>query len=241
MAKQKKKLDELTSRILIQNSKEGRKDGAYSRLLGNDELGALISRIHATSISAGTFIENYITQIAPTLHVDDIPKIFNNTLKRGIFLLPKKIIKDNITKFLQLKNAIEPDFIIVDSKNHKCIVIELKDGDNFDTKKSQGEVNNLNMYADALKTKLPYPYIVEIKVCMFNQDDKLKIVSGFKGCITKQQAMSGNEFCKILGISKDEIENIRSKATNKNFEFVIQELLKIDCVSQRLQKILEDK
>ena len=76
---------EIFDKILIEKSKEGRKDGAYSRLLGNSGLGALISRIHATSISAGSFLENYIIQVAPLLAPQEIPDIFTNTLKRGIF------------------------------------------------------------------------------------------------------------------------------------------------------------
>ena len=39
------KKDDFSAKILIANSKAGRLDGAYSRLLGDAELGALISRI----------------------------------------------------------------------------------------------------------------------------------------------------------------------------------------------------
>ncbi len=61
------------------------------------------------------------------------------------------------------------------------------DGDNFDTKKSQGEVNDLSTYSNALANKLPYPWRSEIKVCMFNQHDKTKIVSGFKDIFQKKK------------------------------------------------------
>lgn len=105
------KKDDFSAKILIANSKAGRLDGAYSRLLGDAELGALISRIHATSISAGSFVENYIAQVAPKLETTDIPKIFNNTLEKGVYLMTKKMIKEHITAYLNLKNIIEPDYI----------------------------------------------------------------------------------------------------------------------------------
>ncbi|MDY5822534.1 MAG: hypothetical protein SPJ83_07110 [Helicobacter sp.] len=235
------KKDDFSARILIANSKAGRLDSAYSRLLGDAELGALISRIHATSISAGSFVENYIAQVAPKLETTNIPKIFNNTLEKGVYLMTKKMIKEHITAYLNLKNIIEPDYIIVDSNSHKCIVIELKDGDNFDTKKSQGEVNNLNTYSNALANKLPYPWQSEIKVCMFNQHDKTKIVSGFKGYISEKEAMSGDEFCNILGIDKEKIDRQRHEACNSNFEFVIDELLKIESVHNKIKQKLQQQ
>ena len=232
---------EIFDKILIEKSKEGRKDGAYSRLLGNSGLGALISRIHATSISAGSFLENYIIQVAPLLAPKEITDIFTNTLKRGIFLLSKKIIKDYITHYLNLKKAIEPDYIIVDSIKKKCLVIELKDGDNFDTKKSQGEVSNLTTYSNALANKLPYPWTSEIKVCMFNQSDKAKIVSGFKSHITEEQAMSGTEFCQILGICKEHIDRERKRVCERNLDFVLDELLKIQDIASKISQKLQHK
>lgn len=33
--------------MLISNTKEGRKDGSYTRLFGNENIGALISRVHS--------------------------------------------------------------------------------------------------------------------------------------------------------------------------------------------------
>lgn len=226
-------------KLLIENSKRGRKDGAYSRLLGNNELGALISRIHATSISAGSFLENYLASIGPLLPKEEIPRIFNNTLPDGVFLVSKKTIKICITHYVNLSKAIEPDYLIVDSLNKKCLVIELKDGDNFDTKKAQGEVSSLVTYSNALSNKLPYPWTSEIKVCMFNQVDKLKIVNGFKSRITIGQAMSGDEFCQILNLDKSKVDEARKQACEKNFNFTISELLKIPEVLAKVNEIIQ--
>ena len=231
-------MKQLIDKILVEKTREGRKDGAYSRLLGDEELGALISRIHATSISAGTFLENYIVSVAPSLPPNDIPKIFDNSLKEGIFLINKKIIKQYITIYLNMESVIEPDYIIVDCIQHFLYVIELKDGDNFDTKKSKGEVQNLKTYSKALANKVPYPWKIQIKVCMFNQNDKTKIVSGFKSCITETEAMSGEEFSRLLSINKADIDKQRSLACEKNIDFVIDELLHISVVSRKIHQKL---
>ena len=47
---------------LIENAK-GRKDGGYVRLLGDKELGLLISRVHSAVISAGTELEKIIKKL----------------------------------------------------------------------------------------------------------------------------------------------------------------------------------
>lgn len=227
-------------KLLISKSKEGRSDGAYSRLFGEDELGALISRIHATSISAGTYLENLISKIAPQLREEEIQKIFNATLEDGVWIVSKKSLKKWITPFLNLIKPTEPDFLIVDAYKKQCTVLELKDGDNFDTKKAQGEVDNLYKYSNAMNAKLVYPWIAKIGVCMFNQENRKKIVEGFKGHIGEQDAMTGSEFCNLLGLNQTEIIKQRQRACSQNFSFFIDELLKIDSIRAKIEKTIRD-
>ena len=93
------------NKLLVSKSKEGRSDGAYSRLFCNSELGALISRIHATSISAGTFLENHIAEIAPFLDDNKIQNIFDDTLKNDVYLLSKKSLKRYLTPYLKFSKC----------------------------------------------------------------------------------------------------------------------------------------
>lgn len=223
-------------KLLISKSREGRIDGAYSRLFGQDELGALISRIHATSISAGTYLENLISRVAPQLYKDDIPNIFNAQLKDCVWIVSKKTLRRYVTPYLNLQKPIEPDFLIVDGNRQVCIVLELKDGDNFDTKKAQGEVINLKQYSDAMNAKLSYPWTSKIGVCMFNQEDPKKIVEGFKGYITQEDAITGSDFCMLLGLQQEEIVKQRQMACDQNFNFFVDELLGIELVRYELKK-----
>lgn len=227
-------------KLLISKSKKGRSDGAYSRLFGDDELGALISRVHATSISAGAYLENLISNTAPQLGQADIPKLFNGTLGEGLWIISKKQLKKRVTPYLNLEKNMEPDFLIVDGFEKQCFVLELKDGDNFDTKKAQGEVNNLDKYSSAMNNKLAYPWTAKIKVCMFNQENHKKICEGFKGWIKEEDAMTGNELCKLLGLNKTEIIKQREQACSQNFPFFLEELVKIDLVREGLKRLVGD-
>ena len=46
--------------VRIEDSKPGRRDGGYARLFNDADIGALVSRVHATSIRAGTELEHII-------------------------------------------------------------------------------------------------------------------------------------------------------------------------------------
>ena len=46
--------------VRIVAGKSGRRDGGYARIFDDADLGALISRIHATSIRAGNELEHII-------------------------------------------------------------------------------------------------------------------------------------------------------------------------------------
>ena len=50
--------------VRITDSNQGRRDGAYTRLFDNPNIGAMISQIHSTSIRAGTELEKVIERRA---------------------------------------------------------------------------------------------------------------------------------------------------------------------------------
>jgi len=198
----------------INQTKKGRRDGGYSRLFGNDDLGALISQIHATSIRAGTELEHLIEQKANILK--DIQAFLNNSLGNGVYLITKKMMKKNSV----LKGSKEPDFLIVKPKENRCLIIEVKDGDTFDTKKAAGERKHLKEYQDYLSNKVPYK--TDIYVCCFNQKDKQAISEGLKGEFSTEEVMTGDEFCNLLEINKEDILEIRKKDQQDNVCYLKQ-------------------
>lgn len=214
---------------LIENSKGREEGGGYERLFGDQQLGHLLSRIQATVISSGTELEKLIVSRAST--IDDVDNFLLNLPVNGVFLASKAAIKKS-----KLKSDKEPDILIfkVDPLTRHCYIIELKDGDNFDTKKAAGEVALLKAFQNHLSSKIPFT--TSLHICMFNQLDKEKIVAGFKRTITLGMAMTGQELCTLLGIEYDEIISSRTHEQKKNMAYFVNQLLEVEVVKKMIEK-----
>lgn len=125
--------------------------------------------------------------------------------------------------------------IFIVQENRVCKIIELKDGDAFDTKKSAKEKENLEKFSMLFGVKIPF--VTKYYICSFNPNDKEKIKLGFKGVFDLENIMTGKELCEILSINYDEIINIRKKDAKENLEYFIDELIKI----KEIKKIIKSK
>lgn len=222
----------------ISETNKGRKDGGFTRLFEDPELGSLISQVHATLIRAGTELEDLIAKHARCMSEAEALAFLNNNLIPDTYLITKKtlkkIIKPRLKPSLLIPSSAseyekklgEPDFIVVVVVGKQCHVIELKDGDAFDTKKSEGEVAKLEKFSTALQD-LKADYSVDWKVCFFHACDKSEIVSGFKGRISNDNAITGKEFCDMLRISYETIETQRRTDAPENIKFFFKSLLEI--------------
>jgi hypothetical protein len=180
----------------IENTKPGRKDGDYTRLFDNEQLGASISRVHSASISSGIELEGLILEKSDLFLVqtaEEMEKLLTNGEKydKKTYLIPKKVVK-NSPKF---KFKHEPDYLILKKETKKLYITELKDGDNFDTKKSAGEAESLRQFKNHISENVPYKTL--ILVFCFNQTDNKKIIQGFKSKIKPEEAFTGKEFCEL--------------------------------------------
>jgi hypothetical protein len=222
--------------MLIQKMKAGRADGGYSRLLGDSLLGSLISKIHATVISSGSELEKLIISSHTTvMSVNDLSNFLNKSITGGVWIIPKKLMKSKLK--MLIVSEIEPDFLVLVIHDKKAYVIELKDGDTFDTKKAQAEINNCKKFASTLSSffiREQLNYDIAIKICCFNQNDKEKIKSGFKNKLQKHEIMTGEELCQLLGISYTNIVNQRKVEQEKNLDYFIDELLNIPNVKNKI-------
>ena len=214
---------------LIENAKKGRKDGGYTRILGDEDVGALMSRLQAAVISAGTELKKLICTTHTNLMTSDMLTSFlNKKLANGTYLIPKDIIKKYIK--VMIGSDSEPDFIIIVIVDKRAYVVEIKDGDTFDTKKSAGEINSCRKFAKLLSEfllKQGLAYEVSIRICCFNQSEKDKIVKGFKDQILKSEAWTGIDLCKVLGLSYTTINDKRAVDQNKNSDYLVKELFNI--------------
>lgn len=219
----------------IRNSNPKRSAGGYERLLGHKELAWIFTRAHSTVIANGTELERIISELANTISDLDafIDNCVNGATPNGSYLCNKKVLKKSRYKL----DKHEPDFIIFTINNHdkQCYVVELKDGDTFDTKKSSAEKKMLSDFANHIGRMIQF--ITNPYICSFNQSDKDTVVTGFKNVFKDSEVLTGREFCDILGIDYDAIVKQRQDDVADNFEYVIDQLFEIDEVrSQFLKK-----
>ena len=200
--------------VNISDSYPGRKDGNYTTIFGDEDIGSLISAVHATSIKMGTELEHIILSLSNVIDETKIDAFFNKTLEPGIYIISKRMLSHKRLNFDQ-----KPDALVVNVKPNTCKIVEIKLGDNFDTKKSHGEVDNLKRYADKLDRETTYR--VSWAVCMWYAKNKTSIITGFKGTITETQALTGLEFCELVNINYKTIcDKIASdQETNREYIF----------------------
>jgi len=215
----------------ISNAKPKSFSGGYVRVFGNVELGLLLSKVQSTVISAGTELEKIVYKILENEGriIEDFDNFSIEDFQNNVYVVPKKVIKNSKL----LKTSEEPDFVVIKTFKRHCYIIELKDGDMFDTKKSLAEKQNLKHFEDAISRKLPCT--TSIHICSFNQESRAKIVAGFKGKFTEDEVLTGKEFCEILQINYEEIINKRKEDEKDNLDFFVSELLKIEEVKSKIE------
>ena len=114
---------------LITNAKgrgENETPSGYERLFGNRQLGMLMSKVQSAVISTGNELEG----------------ILANEIKDTKGISIQKINKENRV-FKRIKDGHDIIIDCVVEKEGKFMLIEIKDGDTFDTKKVAGEVASL--------------------------------------------------------------------------------------------------
>lgn len=218
---------------LISKAK-GRPDGGYTRLIGDPKLGLLLSRVQSAVISSGRELEKIILERAKSL--SDVDNFLSaDILPEGVFIAHKSVLRKS--KDLNYSD-VEPDFVVFErsGKIQNCYLIELKDGDTFDTKKAAGEKESLRKFMVAIAPLIQFK--VSIHFCCFHCSDRKQIVEGFKKKITWDEAMTGQEFCKLVGVNYEEILEIRKAHQIQNFEYFMNTLLEIPSTRAYLEEAL---
>ena len=219
---------------LIRNAKGRNAGSGYSRLFGDNTLGYLMSRVHSAVVTSGTELEKIIKKnVSP---IDDLDSFLQQEIMpEGVFVADKGKVKK--CKTLDFAGS-EPDFIIFKRRQGKqqCYLVELKDGDSFDTKKAAAEHSSMHSFISKNAKYLQYK--VSSHFCCFNQDNKQSIIDGFKKKIAPEEAMTGREFCQLLELDYEEIVENRRKQSPDNLDYFLSELIKIDSVKFWLEKNL---
>lgn len=215
---------------LIEN-RSGRLDGGYTRLLGDEHLGRLLSRVQSAVIAAGTELERFVTEQSRT--IDNLDEYLDlDVFPEGIFVAPKRIMK----RSSRINYAgVEPDFVAFEKrgKNQRCYMIELKDGDTFDTKKAAGERESMYKFMNAIAPHIPFQ--TSVHFCCFNRESRDQVVEGFKNKITAEEALTGPELCRLLEIDYEALILRRQQHQKRNFAYFIDAMLGVPSVVEALE------
>lgn len=222
----------------ICDAKVSTSSGGYNRVFNNDELGNLMSKVQATVISNGTELERII--LSKTQNIMDldayIDEVTNGTTPNGTYVCTKRILKKSSYKL----DGNEPDLLIfIVEQRRICKIIELKDGDTFDTKKAAGEQEHLERFNNHIGAKIPF--VSDYYVCCFNQLNKEEIVKGFKNAFGIEHVMTGKELCDILDISYEEIIEERKKDAKANMEYFYQQLIAIPAIKEMMDLVDDEE
>jgi hypothetical protein len=213
-----------------QGRREDQSPSGYSRLFGNIELGNLMSRVQGAVISAGTELERLILERCQRIpDFDDFVTDLDNR-SPGIFVATKNQIKRSEI----VESKFEPDLMAFDLERRICHVIEVKDGDQFDTKKSEGERITLHAFVDDVASVLPFSF--KIFMCSFNAPSRDAIYQGLKHKFELEELMTGRELCDLLGIDFDELCETRKSDQEDNIDYFIEQLKSIPDLAKKLDK-----
>lgn len=227
--------------VKIEDSHPKKVSGSYSRLFGDDDLGYLMSRVQSASIRAGNELEQIITEKSRSIDsiegidgLDDFLEL--KIMPNGSYIATKRQIK--ASKVISFAGT-EPDFMVFQKTEGKqtCRIIELKDGDTFDTKKSASEHKSLHDFMGGNAQNIPCT--VSVHICCFNQDSKEKIIKGFKNKITQKMAMTGKEFCELLLLEYDEIVQMREQHQKENITYFLTQLIELQ--EEAITALLEER
>jgi len=222
---------------LIERAKGRRETQApsgYTRLFGIPALGNLMSRIQGAVISSGSELESLIWERCR--QIDDLDAFILNTLhskKTGIWVARKKQIKASE----RINSRYEPDFVGFDLMTKTCYVIEVKDGDTFDTKKAAGEHKTLKDFTNDISNALPFSF--RVYLCSFNATSKEDIFHGLKRKFSMDEILTGRELCALFDIDYDEIVAIRGRDQEQNLRYFVTSLLTIPPVRSMIAKAID--
>ena len=222
----------------MRNAKGRSQGSGYGRLFNDAALGELFSKAQATVISNGSELERILLEKTQNIldlehFISEIEEGASQVYPEGIYLCTKKALK----KSRYAIEGIEPDLMIfLVQKKRVCKIIELKDGDTFDTKKSAAEQEHLERFSKEFGCQVPFS--TEYYICSFNQLDKEVIYTGFKKHFTLEHIMTGKELCGLLGLDYDAIIRARLEDAADNLRYFTEELVKIPAMREALRKAL---
>lgn len=185
----------------------------YAGLFGSKELGEAISAIHRTTISGGYELEEVIESLIPS---------FVNA-ETGVTITDHSTGKKHTA-----------DLVCLDGKP---FAVELKNGAEFDTKKSSAEWENIQkfaaLYSQQVGTK------IAPKMCLFPCRTRRDVVNGVKRVIKPADAFTGKMLCDRLHITHTTVTNSMTLGQSANLNDFVDYMLGIPKVRNAIKRKLK--
>ncbi len=199
----------------------------YYNVFGVKELAELCRKIQSTTIRNGNELQDIILsevtvqKLSKKIDLDSLIKLINSG--STFYIANYRISKSQLeSKGIKLSGKKNIDIDAIFCKDKILYIIEYKQGDNLDTKKSQSEVESLSKVSEFFKS-------LEIETCpklvMWVCDDVKN--SSIKTTENKEFLITGKEACDIIGLSFESIENIRKSDQEDNINFIFEEVDRI--------------
>jgi hypothetical protein len=215
---------------LVRNAK-GRpvvKTSGYFRIFAEDDndkealmMAAMVSKIHATSISNGYKLERIVSSPDYNSH-NPRYEVSARDLTEGHFR-HIEVLQTECPAIVG-QNKIVVDYVVVGPD--VISLFELKDGDTFDTKKSKGELNSLKTVQAYLKTLHP-DKDVRYYFVLWNTAD-IKPGSIKVNDLEVGVMMTGAEFCARMNLDYAAINNSRRSVAKDNKKWFMEQLKVFD-------------
>ncbi len=216
---------------------QGKSGESFARIFGNERMAVLFSKLQSAIIRSGfeleTMLEGAVSpEIITTL--DDLAEIAYDAGNRPpvqVVFKPARPDPENPRK------SIEADLLIVDNTQRLFMLVEVKEGYVFDTKKADGELASLKNITSWLAQE--FAYRAQYFLCSFNQEDKEEIVQGSKKRFSANHVLTGRELCIIIGVDYDELCEKRAKDQQENRQYFLSGLLAIPEVREEIIELLD--
>jgi len=214
----------------------GTEGESATRIFGNERMGLLFSKFQSAVIRSGIELERMIYAEIPiemrtTLQeLNDPSRDIKNCPPIQIVFKPASPDPDS------KKKSIQGDLLIVDNKKLSFMLVEVKEGHIFDTKKADGELASLKNITSWLAQK--FAYRTTYFLCSFNQESKEEIVSGAKRRFTIEHVLTGRELCDKIGIDYDALRKKRQSDQLQNRIYFLRKLLEIPEIREEVVVLL---
>jgi hypothetical protein len=202
------------------------KSGYYS-VFGNKDIAEFCRKIQSTTIRNGNELQDIILndvttqKLKKSIDLESLTRLVNSG--ESFYLANYKITKSELKKRgidLEGKKSIDVDGIFC--KDKILYILEYKQGDSLDTKKSHSEVESLCKISDFFKS---YDIETSPKLVLWICDDLKN--SSIKTNKHTDYLITGRDASEILGISFDNIENSRKLDQPDNIKFFFEEVERI--------------